>query len=359
MEPSSSADNVFLLACDIGGTNSRFRIIERSLTTDHRREIDTYKYPNKDYNSIVEVFEKLFEDKTEEVKVCALAIAGANVDRKVRVTNIPHWPEVDAEQLKEQFHFDKLYLLNDFEANGYGAANLDTSNSEKCVCLNTGRKIENAPMVIVGPGTGLGAAIMTYNTTEGNYNVHPGEGGHIEWPVTTEEELRLRQYALNWFRERENLELKRLSTERVTAGPALPLLFGFFRQEYPDLESSLIEKFDNNTIEPNDILEGMRNGDPICQKVVHQFVRNLAVITGDLAMITLCYGGIFLCGGVGQALREHFTDEECHFKSTISNKGRMSQRISEIPIHLITGEIGLEGSEHFAYQAVKHNYEES
>lgn len=359
MEPSASEDHVYLLACDIGGTKSRFRIIKRSLSSDDREEITTLEYKNKNYDSINAVFEQLFNDKEHEVKVCALAIAGANVDRKVRVTNIPLWPEVDAEQLKEQFHFDKLYLLNDFEANGYGAANMDTSDTNKCVCLNTGRKVEHAPMVIVGPGTGLGAAIMTYNKTESCYNVHPGEGGHIEWPVTTEEELRLRKYAIQWFRDRDGLELKRLSTERVTAGPALPLLFGFFRQEYPDLESPLIAKFDNDTLIPNDILEGINDDDPLCLKVVHQFVRNLAVVTGDLAMITLCYGGIFLCGGVGQKLETHFTDEHCQFQQIISNKGRMSERISEIPIHLIKGEVGLEGSEHFAYQAVKHNYEES
>jgi len=50
------------------------------------------KYPTKDYTSLEDLFHKLFQEIPVEVTICTLAIAGANVDRKVKVTNIAHWP---------------------------------------------------------------------------------------------------------------------------------------------------------------------------------------------------------------------------------------------------------------------------
>jgi glucokinase len=38
---------------------------------------------------------------------------------------------VDVEELKTEFGFTKFYLINDFEANGYGATIMDTTNEEK------------------------------------------------------------------------------------------------------------------------------------------------------------------------------------------------------------------------------------
>jgi len=100
--------------------------------------VHEYKFPNKDYDSLDEVLTALMAEITVEAKIIVLAIAGANVDRKVSVTNIPRWPIVDAEELKQKFGFDKFYLLNDFEANGYGAVAIDITNEEKVIVLHEG-----------------------------------------------------------------------------------------------------------------------------------------------------------------------------------------------------------------------------
>jgi glucokinase len=80
--------------------------------------------------------------------------------------------------------------------------------------LNKGEQMKARSKIIIGPGTGLGCAIITYNRTEHSFNVNPGEGGHVEYPATNELELKLRNFAFEWFKERGE-ELKRLSTERV------------------------------------------------------------------------------------------------------------------------------------------------
>lgn len=236
---------------------------------------------------------------------------------------------------------------------------LDVKDETQWVIINEGRQVAGKPKIIIGPGTGLGCAIISFNKTEGSYNVHAGEGGHVEFPATDDTELALRKFALQWFKDNEDLELKRLSTERVCAGPALPLLYEFFQTQYPDLE--VVVKPDPNTgkIEPNGVLENaLHERDPLCLKVIEQFVKILGTITGDMAITTLCYGGIYLCGGVAVKLKDYLLSSESKFLEILCNKGRMSQRVAEIPVYLLIGEPGLDGSEQYGLQAYIFNYDE-
>jgi glucokinase len=220
--------------------------------------------------------------------------------------------------------------------------------------LHEGIHTKGKSKIIIGPGTGLGCAIITYNNSQGYYNVNPGEGGHTEYTVTNDLELRLRKFAIKWFLENTGEELHRLSTERLTAGPALPLLYEFFVGENPDIKQTLILGEDG-IITPELITVGaIKHKDQICLKVLEQFVKNLAVVTGDMAITTLCYSGIYLCGGVAQALREYLVNKESTFIKILSNKGRMSKRLSEIPVYLVVDEIGLEGSEQYGFQAIRY-----
>lgn len=232
------------------------------------------------------------------------------------------------------------------------------SNDEKVIILHEGIHTKGKSKIIIGPGTGLGCAIITFNRTEGDYNVNPGEGGHVEYAATNDLELRLRKFAIKWFLDNTGEELNRLSTERVTAGPALPLIYEFFVEEFPDIPQTLVAGEDGK-VTPEQIIKGaLKDKDVLCLKVVEQFIRNLAVITGDMAISTLCYSGIYLCGGVAQALREYLVHKESTFIKTLANKGRMSKRIAQIPVYLVIDEIGLDGSEQFGVQALRFNYSE-
>ena len=42
----------------------------------------------------------------------------------------------------------------------------------------------------------------------------------------------------------------------------------------------------------------MKNSDKLCMKVVEKFTKILGIDTGNLALKTLPYGGIYLIGGV-------------------------------------------------------------
>jgi len=235
---------------------------------------------------------------------------------------------------------------------------MDVTDEKKCVILNEGTFVEAKPKLILGPGTGFGCASISYNKTEGSYNVNPGEGGHTEYAVTNEVELRLRKFAFEWFQKENGEELTRLSTERVTAGPALPLLYEFFQQEAPDL-AVVLEAGEGGHVTPEQVLQAaLTDKDPLAIKVVEQFVKNLAVIIGDMAITTLCYSGIYICGGVAVAMKDYLLSEDSSFIKIFTNKGRMSKRLSEIPVYIVIDEIGLEGAEQYGYQAITYDYDE-
>ena len=70
--------------------------------------------------------------------------------------------------------------------------------------------------------------------------------------------MRLNQYAFNYIENSENIENKRgkakidrISHERIGAGPAVPLIYEFMKEEYPDMPRILETGESAKT--PNDI----------------------------------------------------------------------------------------------------------
>lgn len=71
-------------------------------------------------------------------------------------------------------------LINDFMAAGYGVASLMKSQSTQ---IFGGIPYENGVKIVIGPGTGLGEAILIWDKTKQNYEPFPSEGGHADFAV--------------------------------------------------------------------------------------------------------------------------------------------------------------------------------
>jgi glucokinase len=52
-----------------------------------------------------------------------MALGGPKVGNTIKVTQCQHWPAIDGDEITEKYKFPRCYLLNDFEANGYGIIN--------------------------------------------------------------------------------------------------------------------------------------------------------------------------------------------------------------------------------------------
>lgn len=58
----------------------------------------------------------------------------------------------------------------------------------------------------MGPGTGLGEGILTKSAFSKCHEVFSSEGGHVDFSVTSEEDWKLREFALNFIKNSENVE---------------------------------------------------------------------------------------------------------------------------------------------------------
>lgn len=348
----------YFIAADVGGTNARFRIVKRS-TADHTyRDLVLQKvYPVKDYDSIDSIIMNVMGSINAKIKYMTLAIAGPKEGNTIRITNVPSWPIIDGDAIREKFGFEQFNLLNDFESNGYGTCALGIENSEDFIVLQAGEPVEKEPKVILGPGTGLGCALIIYNHDEGCYNVVRGEGGHTEFTVTNESELKLREFCVEWFREREGFELTRISVERMTAGPALPMIYEFFRQQNPDLAVVCETNEETKEASGSEIVnKGVNDRDPLCLMVINQFLKQLAIFASDMALVACAAGGVYLTGGVVEALAGYMQSEDCEFFKHFHNKGRFSEYIKKVPVYLFAQTPGLDGAEQFGVQNVVHHH---
>jgi glucokinase len=71
-------------------------------------------------------------------------------------------------------------LINDFSAVGYGVLALGDQDLDT---LQVGERQPRAPIGVMGAGTGLGQAYLTWG--EGGYQVHASEGGHVDFSPRT------------------------------------------------------------------------------------------------------------------------------------------------------------------------------
>ena len=83
-------------------------------------------------------------------------------------------------------------------------------------------------------------------------------------------------------------------------GPAVPYMFKFFAEKYPDRP----EAKENPTSEQ--IFEvGIKDPDSIQRMALELFVSIYSEFLGDTAIRTLCYGGLYLIGGMSVSVAEY------------------------------------------------------
>lgn len=61
-------------------------------------------------------------------------------------------------------------------------------------------------------------------------------------------------------------------------------------------------------------------------KVVEKFTENFGTETGNLALKTLPYGGIYLIGGVTNGIKDYLISDS-KFMDAFHNKGRLSDHM--------------------------------
>ncbi|HEX7368999.1 MAG TPA: glucokinase [Rhodanobacteraceae bacterium] len=321
------------LAADVGGTHARIALIRAIAGGKHALEVLAYrKFACADFAGLPELLRTFIDgDATLPVRRCVIACAGQVIDDVIVNDNLA-W-RVSLSQLRDALAFDDVAVLNDFEALGYALDGVESSGS----LLLCGPDSHDAgPALVVGPGTGLGAAVRLPSAN--GVHVLASEAGQMDFaPGTAREREILAQLApSNGY----------VPYERILSGPGLLTLYAILC-ELRGCEP----RFDT----PEAVTAAACAGDDIdAVETVDIFCAVLGSFVGNLAMTFMAEGGVFLAGGVLPEIRKLL--EHSRFVERFLDKGGMREFLLRVPVRLIEhGRHGVLGAAHWYLERYMHD----
>ncbi len=334
---------MFLLAGDIGGTKTILRLVEVTEVTLTEKSFQTAKeaqYISANFPDLVPIVQQfLGVEDFPTPDIACFAIAGPVINNASNLTNLS-WV-LEAQRLETELGIKKVSLINDFAANSFGILGLKKSDLHT---LQTGEAKQDAPIAVIGAGTGLGEGFLI---PQGNkYQIFPSEGGHSDFAPRNQLEIELLRYL------RHKLQVQHISVERVVSGQGIVSIYQFLRDSKFTTESSEIgekirlwEREAEKTIDPASIISqaAFKKSDLLCEQTMKIFIEAYGAETGNLAIKLLPYGGIYIAGGIAAKILPLMQDGL--FLNALKDKGRVSSLLDEIPIHIVLNpQVGLVGS---------------
>lgn len=322
-----------IISGDIGGTN--IRLCLSGVLGSEKEPPWICQYKSSDYLSLERAIDEFLNDTgcpTKDIKAACFAVAGPIHEGEVKLTNLP-W-KVSIESLKSHLKIDVVELLNDFSALSYG---LGALSSTDLVTLHM-PSVPTQSMVraVVGAGTGLGVSLLHGDLA--SPQVLSTEGGHIDFAPINDEQLSLLAYLKK--------DLSRVSVERVCSGYGLVNIYQFLIHTSMKAKNhqALSKQLKGSASDASLIGEyAQLHKDPVAIKAVEIFLEIYASVLGNVALMFLPLGGLYIAGGIAPNWMDHLQQE--HFLQTIFNKGRMTGLLHQMPIHVITNtQVGLIGA---------------
>ncbi|WP_297323031.1 glucokinase [uncultured Bartonella sp.] len=317
-----------VLIGDIGGTNMRFSLIlsekgeQQAIATRQVSDFATIE------NAINEAILPLAKYAPKSL---FLAIAGPVAGDTIKLTNC-NWV-IRPEKLMREFHFNEVFIINDFEAQALATIVLP----EKYLQPIGGQNIATSTCqhektkVIIGAGSGLGiAGLVRINEL---YIPIEGEGGHIDYAPQSEEDLALFPYLQKI--------VGRVSAEELLSGRGLVNIYCAFcllRATTPRVEA------------PEEISsEALIAHDRQAFDAVQFFINYLARLAGDFALIFKAEGGVYIGGGILPEMASLIQPDE--FRKNFTKKPPHETILEKIPTLIMTHpRAALVGMESYIYQ---------
>jgi len=278
MRPSPVETFAFpVLLADIGGTNARFAIVE-SPDAPFR---DLGRTPTADHADPIAAIERFVLPRLDVAPRSAiLAVAAVIAGEAIAFTN-NHWI-LEPARLRAALALDTVVVVNDFEAQALALPHLA---GDDLVALGGGRRRPDATMAVIGPGTGLGVALMVH--ARGVWIPVPGEGGHVDYAPRGEREAAIVAEVSRAARAVGGDG--RVSAETVLAGPGIARVHRAVRTLRGDTPG---------TLDAAGVTAAFEAGDPAAIETMGFFAAALGRVAGDVALMSLPYGGVFLAGGI-------------------------------------------------------------
>jgi len=328
-----------LIAGDIGGTKTILRLVEVTKQAVDFQTLQEVTYPSQDYSDLVPMVQEFLGQTDETPEKACFAIAGPVMQQTSQLTNLSWY--LDATRLQKELNLEAVSLINDFAAVSYGVLGIKEEEIEP---LQAVQPQNDAPIAIIGAGTGLGEGFLIPQG-DSDYQIFGTEGGHADFAPRSELEFKILDYI------RQQKQITRVSVERIVSGQGIISIYQALRDLDVHSESKTSvaetirkwEKQQPTDQDPAAAIAQAATTDRLCQKTMELFIEAYAAEAGNLALKLLPYGGLYIAGGI--AAKNLAWMKSDRFLQIFKDKGRVSSILDAVPIHVILNpEVGLIGS---------------
>ncbi len=297
-----------ILIGDIGGTNARFCILPDAISeADHLTTVKTADYPSID----AAIKTAVLSNSAIRPVSALLAVAGPIESDEIPLTNC-HWV-VKPKEMLSNLGLSDVVVVNDFEAQALAIAALGDGDRE---LIGPDRPDMMASRVVLGPGTGLGVGGLVY--ARNMWFPVPGEGGHVDLGPRTERDRQI-------FPHLEAIE-GRISGEQILCGRGLVNLYRAI---------CAADGITPSFSDPADVTaHGLAASNAQAEETLSLFSTYLGRVAGDMALIFMARGGVYLAGGISQKIIPALKRPE--FRAAFEDKAPHSALMRSIPTHVVT-----------------------
>ena len=293
------------LLADIGGTNARFALLHGAVLGPPL-VLQVSAFPSTEA-ALAEALRRL--EPAAPVRQAVLALAGPVPEdgTPAQLTNAP-W-RFDAAALAARFGLARVRLVNDFLAQAHALPHLAEADLLR---IGGGTAMPGAPMLVLGPGTGLGAAGLLPGA---NPIAIPTEGGHIGLAAADAAQ----EAVIAALRQRTG----RAGAEEALSGRGLAALH------------AILAASQGVAVPMRDAAAVMAAAGtcPIATATRAMFLDLLAGYAGDMALAWGARGGVFLAGGILPRLAD--TLDVQRFRAAFEAKAPMQSYMTAIPLALV------------------------
>ena len=293
-----------IAVADIGGTNARFALADIA----GGKVVwlgEPIVLPAKDHAGLAEAWRAFGARLGEPLpQRAAIGLAGPVTGGPVRFVN-SHWV-ADPARIDRDLGLETSLVLNDFGAMAYAADSLPTGQFAH-VCGPDVALPAKGAISVIGPGTGLGVAVL--QRLRQGIAILETEGAHIHFAPLDADEVLVSAVI--------TAQHGRTSIERVVSGPGL---------------GEIIRSFDPADGRDDAALwaAALDGQEP------HALALFLAAYGAACGDLSLAHGamGVVLTGGLTNRLLTHIAGSAFHAR--FCDKGRYRSRMEAIPVKLIT-----------------------
>jgi len=307
-----------LLVADVGGTFARLALAQ--VRAGQPPQLSGLRhYRCADYPSLAAILADFIATAALPLDTAVVAIAGVLEGDHLVNTNLT-WP-VSVDATCRQAGLASLALINDFEAVAYAIAHVD---ADTLVALNGAPADQRRwPALVLGPGTGLGAALRFAG---GPQPVLASEAGHAALTAGNALELAvLGRMQQRW---------EHVDNERILSGSGLMNL-------YPSLCE--LRGVTPHWSSPEALIAAAHAGeDALAVETLEVFCAWLGSLAGDLA-VTFGARSVYLAGGIPTRIAAFLHDGR--FRARFLAKGVMGEVLAQVPVWRVEhGELGVIGA---------------